>query len=238
MLIFLDVETCPTRDPALIDEIRAGIRPPANYKKPETIAEWMATEGERAAADAVGKTALDAAAGELIAIGLARDDDHPPVVLVRDQDVTERELLEHFFAHVQGWLDDDAVTDGGGRNVWGGDPYFVAHNAPFDLGWLWRRAIVHDVRPPFRLPTPNARAGKDYGCTMQAWAGYRDRISLKALCRALGLPNPKQDGNGAQAWQWWQDGNLDRVRTYCAGDVVAVRSIWSRLAPMIRGAAA
>lgn len=238
MLIFIDVETSATRDPALIEEIRAGVRPPATYKKPESIAQWMETEGERAAAEAVGKTALDAAQGELIAIGVARDDDQAPTVLVRTPEESERVLLERFFDLVQSWLEADAVTDGEGRAVWDSTPYFTAHNAAFDLGWIWRRSIVNGITPPFHVPGPNARVGKDYGCSMMAWAGYRDRISLRSLCRALNLPDPKQNGTGAQAWQWWADGDLERVQTYCAGDVEAVRAIWGKLAPMMRGAAA
>ncbi|MGL1833046.1 hypothetical protein ACKVEX_05500 [Rhodocyclaceae bacterium SMB388] len=238
MLIFLDVETSPTRDPDLIAEIRAGIRPPATYKKPESVAQWMESEGERAAQDAVAKTALDAAQGELIAIGVARDDDLPPRVLTRTPDEPEIVLLGQLFGLVTDWIQENAVMDGAGRAVWGSDPHFVAHNAAFDLGWLWRRSIINGLVPPFRIPGPNARPGKDFGCTMMAWAGYRDRIGLKALCRALGLPDPKADGTGAQAWQWWLDGDLERVARYCAGDVEAVRSIWGRLAPMLRGAAA
>ncbi len=114
-------------------------------------------------------------------------------------------------------------------------PYFIAHNAAFDLGFLWRRCIVLGLRPPFPLPGPNARAGKDYGCTMQAWAGYRERVSLQALCRALSLPDPKAEGTGAQAWQWWKAGDVERVATYCAGDVRAVRDIWHRVSAMAGG---
>lgn len=238
MQIFLDIETAPTEDADTIAAIRAGIRPPANYKKPETLAAWMETEGEAAALDAIGRTALDGGAGQVIAIGLARDDDAPPLVLTRTPDQSEADLLRRLFELVQDWTAGGAVTDAQGRAIWPDAPYFIAHNAAFDLGFLWRRCIVHGLRPPFPLPGPNARAGKDYGCTMLAWAGYRERISLQALCRALALPDPKAEGNGSQAWQWWKAGDLERVATYCAGDVEAVRNVWHRLAPMMGGQAA
>ena len=238
MLTYLDIETAPTEDAETIAAIRAGIRPPANYKKPETIAAWHETEGEATALEAIGRTALDGGTGQVIAIGLARDDDAPPLVLTRSPDQDEGELLRRFFEVVQDWKKAEAVTDSAGFPVWDSLPYFVGHNTAFDLGFLWKRCIVHNLRPPFRLPGPNARVGKDYGCTMAAWAGYRDRVSLQALCRALGLPDPKAGGNGSQAWQWWKAGELDRVATYCAGDVQAVRTIWHRLAPMLQGAAA
>lgn len=238
MKIFLDIETAPTEDRETIEAIRAGIRPPASYKKPESIAAWHETEGEAAALDAISRTALDGAAGQVIAIGIARDDDAAPLVLTRAPHEPESGLLRRFIETMQAWADAEAVTDGDGRTIWPAAPYFIAHNAAFDLGFLWRRCVVHGIRPPFALPGPNARPGKDYACTMMAWAGYRERISLQALCRALGLPDPKADGTGAQAWQWWKDGDLPRVARYCAGDVEAVRSIWGKLAPMVGGMAA
>lgn len=238
MQIFLDIETAPTEDADTIAAIRGGIRPPANYKKPETIAVWRETEGEAAALEAIARTALDGGAGQVIAVGLALDNDAPPLVLTRTTDETEADLLRRFFEVVENWTAGGAVTSAEGRTIWPDAPYFIAHNAAFDLGFLWRRCIVHGLRPPFALPGPNARTGKDYGCTMQAWAGYRDRISLKALCRALALPDPKAEGDGAQAWQWWKDGDCERMATYCAGEVEAVRAIWHRLVPMMGGAAA
>lgn len=238
MQIFLDIETAPTEDAETIAAIRAGIRPPANYKKPESIAAWQEAEGEAAAQEAISRTALDAAAGQIIAIGLAREDDAGALVLMRHLDEPEADLLQRFCDTVQSWLDGGAVLDAAGHAVWPDAPYFIAHNAAFDLGFIWRRCIVHGIRPAFRLPGPNSRPGKDYGCTMQAWAGYRERISLQALCRALALPDPKAEGGGAQAWQWWRDGDLQRVAHYCAGDVEAVRAIWHRLAPMLGGVAA
>lgn len=235
MQIFIDIETCPTNDQDVINAIRANIKPPANYKKADSIAAWFEMEGEAAAEEAIARTALDAATGQIIAIGLARDDDQPPAVLVRAPGDPEADLLRRFFGMVQDWTQSCAVTDATGAPIWPDTPYFVAHNAAFDLGFLWRRCAVLGLRPPFPLPGPNARAGKEYGCTMAAWAGYRERISLQALCRALALPDPKAAGNGAQAWMWWQEGDLDRVARYCAGDVEAVRSIWHRLLPMMAG---
>lgn len=234
MQIFLDIETTPTRDPDVLADIRANIRPPASYKKPESIAAWYESEGEAAAEEAIARTALDAATGEIIAIGLARDDDQLATVLHRPKDGSEADLLREFFALVQEWTAAEQVQDAAGLPVWSSPPWFVAHNAAFDLGFIWRRCVVLGLRPPFALPGPNARAGKDYGCTMQAWAGYRDRISLQALCRALALPDPKAKGGGAMAWRWWEAGEYLRLTHYCACDTESVRDIWHHLAPMLR----
>lgn len=233
MHIFLDIETCPTRDPELIAEIAAGVTPPGNISKAETIAAWERDKKPAAVADAIGRTALDAAAGQVIAIGLALDYGAPAEVLIRDRGIAceleqEQDLMRRFVAWVDKALEGSAVTDAAGRTVWPDAPQFVAHNAAFDLGFLWRRAVVTGITPQgWKLPAPwTMRHGKDHFCTMTAWAGPRERISLKRLCRALGHDDPKAAGDGAQAWQWWEAGDLDKLARYCAGDVEAVRAIW------------
>ena len=74
MRTFLDIETLPSLAPDARELARAGVKPPANYKKPETIAEWWKTEGETAAETVWRKGALDGAVGELCAVGFAADD--------------------------------------------------------------------------------------------------------------------------------------------------------------------
>ena len=116
------------------------------------------------------------------------------------------------------------------RHAWPDEPYFIAHNAPFDLGFLWRRCVVHGVRPAFLFPKPSAREGKDYGCTMAAWAGYKATIGLDRLCRALGVKSPKADGmDGSQVFDLWQAGHHEALAAYNRADVGAVRECWWRL---------
>ena len=110
------------------------------------------------------------------------------------------------------------------------DPYLIAHNAAFDLGFLWRRCIVNRVRLPFKVPTPSARAGKDYGDTMLTWAGYGNRVSLDALCRALGIPSPKDGGiDGAGVFDAWLAGRCAEIAAYNLRDAVATAEAWHRL---------
>ena len=120
------------------------------------------------------------------------------------------------------------------------DPWWIAHNAAFDLAWLWKRAVIHGLSLPFKLPSPTeARHGKTHYCTMEAWAGYRDRISLDRLCRTLGIPSPKAgEISGTNAWQFWERGEIEAVQAYCAGDVEAARAVYHRLFSVNSGVAA
>ncbi len=242
MRIFIDIETAPTADPAAIEEIVAGIAPPSNYTKADTIQQWWDTKGETAKVEAIGKTALDAGLGSIIAIGIATDD-YDPVVLDRDPDTdTDAGLLRVAFDHVEQLLiAATPVSPTDGERLFKPEPYFVGHNVAFDLGFIWRRAAINGITPPFAIPSPDEiRHGKNCFCTMQAWAGYGQRISLSRLTRALRLPDPKQNEesiSGANAWQFWGRGELDVMQRYCSADVMAARSIFHRLEAMTRRAA-
>ena len=64
-IIFLDIETLPTNDSAVIQELKAGITAPGQFKKPESIQQWLAENGEQALQDAVRKTSLDGMYGRI-----------------------------------------------------------------------------------------------------------------------------------------------------------------------------
>ena len=142
---------------------------------------------------------------------------------------SEAALLAAFGEQVSRWIDDDARAVADGFN-YAQDPYLIAHNAAFDIGFLWRRCIVNRVRLPFKVPPPSARAGKDYGDTMLTWAGYGNRVSLDALTRALGIPSPKDGGiDGAGVFDAWQAGRCEEIAAYNLRDAVATAEVWHRL---------
>lgn len=224
MRLFFDVETLPSLSPDAREEVRKTIRPPANYKKPETIAEWWANEGEAAVERTYRSQALDAAQGELCAVGFATDA-MAPVSLVRELAESEGVFIRRALAAIE-QLRQDASPSAD----WPAEPYFIAHNAAFDLGFLLRRCWVHGVKPPFTLPEPNSRPGRDFGCTMTLWAGPRERIALSAICKALGLPDPKAEGiDGGDVLDLWREGRHQELAAYNVRDVAGVRAVWYRL---------
>lgn len=228
MNLYLDLETLPSLAPDARELARQGVKPPATHKKPETIAAWWETEAPAVIEEAYRKQALDAASGELCAVGFASDDTEP-VSLVRGLEEAEADFLRRALAAILALVDTGSHTGPDGHR-WPDEPYFIAHNAPFDLGFLLRRCWAHGIRPPFRLPGPSAREGKDYGDTMTAWAGYRGTIGLDRLCRALGIPSPKADGmDGSQVFDLWQAGKHEAIAQYNLADVAAVRACWWRL---------
>lgn len=228
MNIFLDVETLPSQAKNARELARQYVKPPANYKKPESIAAWWNDEGDNAVEESFRKQSFDAAIGELCAVGFAAEDGEP-VSLVRGREEPEADFIRRALAALLALVDSGGRTGPDGHR-WPDEAYFIAHNAPFDLGFLLRRCWVHGIRPPFRLPGPNAREGKDYGDTMTSWAGYRGTIGLGRLCRALGLPSPKANGvDGGQVLDLWRAGEHEALARYNVADVAAVRACWNRL---------
>ena len=233
MQITLDVETVPSQKPGARDHIRASVKPPGTLKKAESIAAWWKDDSEAALEEAYRKQSLDGGlAGEIISIAIVGNnlDDDPGWVMCRTPDQPEALVLTGFIQAVVKRLDAEAIKNAGGEYNFAQDPYFIAHNAAFDLGYLWRRCIVNHIIVPFKLPSPSARAGRDYGDTMQAWAGYGNRVSLDALCRALDVPSPKDGGiDGAGVFDAWLAGEHERIAAYNLRDTLATRDVWHRL---------
>ena len=241
MNITLDIETVPAQRPDVLEEIKqakqaeldqalAAIKPPGNYKKQESIDEWMANEapkiaqGLRDAFDsdvdqAYRKTSLDGAFGQLCVLGFAVNDDEPMTIA----DMDEVSLLSTFNALL-------------GKLVQPSDIYMacvIGHNvSAFDLRFIAQRSIINGIRP--HQVIARASQAKPWESdkvfdTMVQWAGPGNRISLDKLCKALGVESPKGDITGATVWDAVKAGRLADVATYCAGDVRATREVWRRM---------
>lgn len=234
--IYFDGETIPTQDDEIIASMRADmaaeieqacadIKAPGNYKDEAKIAEFIASKAnelragfEPAFEDAYRKTAFDGGAGQIVVLSVAIDDDEVVAHRVRDLSLEEEaRVLRDFFASVR-------------RRSSGRPPVFVGHNiVNFDLPFIYRRAVVHGIRPPLGFPiNPKPWADTVFD-TMTKWAGDRGFISQDKLCRILGIEGKPGDIDGSKVWEFVKAGNIERVAEYCADDVAKVRQIHRRL---------
>lgn len=232
MNLFLDIETIPGQHPEALEAVRAAIKPPGTLKKAESIAAWWASEAEAAAEEVHRKQALDGGtAGEIVSIACVNEDGGQ-WVRCRAPGESEAQLLREFFIAVDRWCAEEASRMTLGHpEAWPVDAHYpVAHNAAFDLGFLWRRSIVNRVALPRWIPGPDARVGKEFGCTMHQWAGYGGRVSLDSLCRALGIASPKGEGmDGSKVYDAWKAGEVERIASYNLKDARTVAEVWQRL---------
>lgn len=218
--IVFDIETIPAQAPWVRDELRAAVKAPGQFKKPESIAQWLAENRDIEADEAWLKTSFDGGLGQIVCIGFAIDSGEPISYTAADlTPAAERKIIEDFFC---------ALTDAydGGRGL---KPVLVGHNhVAFDIPFVWKRAVVHGIKPPMwfpRNPKPWAEGVFD---TSSQWAGDRDRISMDRLCKILGIPG-KDGMSGADVWPAIQRGEFDKVASYCRDDVRRTRAMWQRM---------
>ncbi len=211
--LYLDIETIPASDPAIIADIAAGITPPKTMSKAETIAAWEAETKPGFVKEAVAKTSFNGALGSVCVIGWAWDDE--PVRFATIEKVSEATMLRAWVQLV------GADADFGPKIV-------VGHNVTFDIRFLWQRAIVLGVPMPSWFPKDPKPWGRDTFDTMTAFAGVKDTISLDKLCKALGIPG-KDDFDGSMVADAWAAGEVEKVASYCRADVERVRLIHRKM---------
>lgn len=224
--IYFDMETIPTTRADIRARCVADVSPPGNYKKPESIAQWWASEGEAKKADAIARTALDGTWGEIICIGLAVDDG-PVQVITRE--TTEADLLDSFGLLLSRHCT-DRVASG---SIWEPLSVWIGHNIiDFDLRFLWQRSKLCGHRFPFTLPIGRTdHNGPRVYDTMKEWAGYRDRVSQSDLELAFGIEriDPLPNG-GADVFEAYSQGRIDDIVEHCRQDVTNLREIYRRMA--------
>lgn len=232
MNIYLDIETIPGQAAGLLDQFIKDVTAPGQYKKPESIKEWLRDNGPAAGEEAWRKTSFDGAFGHVAVIGYAIGDGRAET-LYSDQygnPDAERGILADFF---------EAITAAVSRDLAGGTsstatPVFIGHNViDFDLRFLFQRAVMLGVRPPEFVPFHAKPWDSTVFDTMTAWAGVRNRVALDKLCKAFGIDGKGseigEEIDGSKVWDFVRDGRIADVAKYCAGDVERTRHIHRRL---------
>lgn len=213
---YLDIETIPTQSQEVIDAIASDIKPPAQMKKAETIAEWEKNDKQSAIDEAVSKTGLDGAYGQIVCIGYAFDD----AKVFRIAGPDEKTLLEVFFSDLQ-----NKFSESHSRGM-----TFVGHNlTAFDMRFIFHRAVVNGVKPPACFPINPKSWDNTIFDTMTYWAGHGGRIGMDRLCNVLGIPGKSGDFTWKDVLPAYLRGDFIAIGDYCKDDVEATRRIHKRL---------
>lgn len=226
MILTLDIETLPTTDKAVIDALAETITAPGQYKKPESIAEWMRENKEQAVKDLVAKTSFDALYGSIACICYAFDDGEVFSVSVADEYSDECGMLENFYSDIS------SQTRVAYQDAWAaGKCTVVGHNVHgFDLPFLKQRSIIRGVKPPSVLLKAMKAKPWDEGIadTMLMWSSdSQKRVSMDKLCKAFGIEG-KSDFDGSMVADTWPV-DPNKVIEYCKDDVRRTREIYKRI---------
>lgn len=207
--LFFDIETQRTGDPAVIARLQESIKPPGNYKKPESIAQWWAAEGVALKAQVANRTALDGTYGRLATFGFAIADG--PITVIGGAGTGEEELLTGVQiafaeAHPDRW---------------------VAFNGEFDVRFLYKRFVINSMDPPaiFKQLLTQRDALFD---PMRIWEGWKGYISQADLEYALGIIRDDKI-DGSMVGDHIDIGDWDTVRKHNSEDIRCLREIYRRL---------
>jgi len=236
MRVFIDIETIPDQSEGAIDRyIGSDVKCP--FKSKGDIGKdlgmsaeeykfigaedfkqmWIDQKGKEAAKVQAEskwlKTSFDGARGEIICISYAFNE--RPIKTLSVENMSEREMLIAF------WADIAEETLSKPRQ-------FVAHNANFDLPFLWHRSVINVVQPDVKFD-PYQKQGSHRYCTMEAWAGFKGMIGLDELANILGLEGKSKGMSGADVWPEYQKGNIAKIADYCVDDVDVLRNVFNRL---------
>lgn len=220
-IIFLDIETLPTNDADVIQQLKAVITAPGQFKKPESIQQWLAENGEQALQDAIRKTSFDGLYGRIACIAWATLDSkvHHNAINVTE----EKYLLKDFYY----WVDEFAAKNNNSQHL----ITLCGHNIhAFDLPFIKHRSIINNVKPSRHIaPLLNASRYNDrIQDTMLLWSQEKDkRVSMNRLCSALGI---EDDGgfDGSMVADAWET-DRQKVIDHCILDVKRVREIYKRI---------
>lgn len=217
--LFLDVESLPTNDPALIAEISKDIKPPGNISKQETLDAWDKDKRPALVEEAVAKTSFDGAKGRLCCVGWAWGDGPTNSILLSDSR-DEKTFLAAALEQIT--MSKPKV-----------DAYYqtriIGHYvAEFDIRFIWQRAFVLGVKVPVWMPRAPRTWDKEVFDTMAQFAGAKGSISLDNLCKALGVEG-KTGIDGSMVSGMWERGEYEDVGSYCEDDITRVRNVYRKM---------
>ncbi|HJP39151.1 MAG: 3'-5' exonuclease [Gammaproteobacteria bacterium] len=165
----------------------------------------------------------------IVAISIVLCDDRGLKVLsLGDRNSSEKELIRDFFKGVQAY-----------------SPQLVSWNGSgFDLPVLHYRALLHGIQAPlywetgddiqsFRYNNYQSRYHQRHIDVMDVLAGFQPRASAKldAIAVMLGFPG-KMGLAGDKVWDYFLDGQIDKIRNYCETDVLNTYLVFLRFQHM------
>jgi predicted PolB exonuclease-like 3'-5' exonuclease len=221
-ILFLDIETVPEcQDFEALSKIRQDLwEQKSKYKRA-----YESKQGEEvSAADYYKKAGIWAEFGKIICISVGYFNIDKNSVEFRVKSFfgdNEKQLLTEFSNLLETSFEKK-------------EHLLCGHNIKeFDVPYIARRLLINALPLPKSL---NLMGKKPWDVphldTLELWkfGDYKHFTSLKLLTEILGIPSPKDDIDGSQVRDVYYDkGDLNRIKTYCEKDVVAVAQVVLRL---------
>ncbi|WP_447972697.1 3'-5' exonuclease [Nitrospira sp. Kam-Ns4a] len=216
MKVVLDIETvqAPREEWARLIGLEAEREPGGAAEPADLFAQAEAGERQRLEDELYEKSAFDGTFSRIVCIGLLQfSDAMEPQGAVSWYGPNEKELLRQFWTRV-----------GQGR-----PSLYITHNGlGFDLPFIKKRSIIHQVKPTVEIPLAKFRTEPVYD-TMAIWSNWEGRgwIKLDVLARALNVET--KSGSGSQVAELWARGQHKEIAEYCLRDTYVTYACYCRM---------
>lgn len=215
-ILVLDIETVP-QYPSFADV-------PEKWQHLwDKKAAFIKRNEEQTAGDVYSRAGIYAEFGKIICISVGffnRSGNYWQFRLKSYYGDDEKILLQEFAQMIERHFDDPGNL-------------LCAHNGKeFDFPYLCRRMLLNRVEIPNLLNIAGKKPWEvNHLDTMELWkfGDFKSFTSLELLATAFDIPTPKDDIDGSQVWTvYWNDKDLERIKTYCQKDVITVAQLLLR----------
>ena len=157
-------------------------------------------------------TSFEGTFGRICCIGVIKED-YKGILHKEVLSGDEKEILTKF------WQIAKDVQRFVGHNIWG-----------FDLPFIYKRSIINGVRPRTDISFARYRNTPIYD-TMLEWElwNMQKAQKLDTLAKVFGFPTSKDEMDGSEVWQYFQDGKIEEICKYCMKDVELTRKVYYKM---------
>lgn len=215
MKVVLDIETiqAPREEWARIAGMVSGSDPVAEASD-DLFIRAEADQRRQVEDELYEKSAFDGTFSRIVCIGLILlSDTMDAQGAVAWYGANEKGLLERFWARL-GQLRPSL---------------YITHNGlGFDLPFIRKRSIIHQVKPSLDIPLAKFRTEPVYD-TMAVWSNWEQRgwVKLDVLARALNVET--KSGSGKQVAEMWARGQGKDIAEYCLQDTYVTYACYCRM---------
>lgn len=217
MKVVLDIETLQVSRERWVELVGIAPETGADGEKvgPGDLFEYAEDEGRRRKQEELyQRAAFDGTFSRIVVIGmLVFSDGMEPQQSFSWYGENEAELLYRFWRKVAEIR----------PTLW------ITHNGlGFDLPFLKKRSVIHQVRPPVDLNLARFRTDPVYD-TMAVWSNWDTRgwVKLDVLARALNVAT--KSGSGADVADMWMKQDRKNVALYCLQDTYVTYACYCRM---------
>lgn len=160
------------------------------------------------------RSAFDGTFSRIVVIGiLVFSDAMVPQGAIAWYGNNEREVLRQFWDHMGQFRPSLIITHNG---------------LGFDLPFIKKRSIIHQVKPPFDINLAKFRTEPVYD-TMAIWSNWdmRGWVKLDVLAKALNVDT--KSGSGSKVAKMWGQGLQKETAEYCLQDTFVTYACYCRM---------